>query len=203
METAAAMFRAMSTPSLGVTGVLAALWACAATVGGVTAPSARALDPALPGSIASMWGTFQLAAVVLLGVAAAAPRTLILGPALLLLGEAGDLHLLLAEALGGQGAAPHVWAKSAMAAALALLAAVPLLRVAGSRPGIGTIIAYFALGWSALALDAAQRAPGWQEPLVASLEEWCEVAMESLLVAASLAALGESLVLRRSDRNFA
>ena len=102
------MSRAMLTPSLGVTGVLAALWALAVTLGGAAAPSARALDPAVAGSVAAAWGTVQLGAIAILALAAAAPWTLILGPALLLLGEAGELHLMLAAAVGGQA-----WAKGA------------------------------------------------------------------------------------------
>jgi hypothetical protein len=197
------MLSAMLTPSLGVTGVLAALWAVAATLGGAEAPSTRALDPAVAGSVAAAWGTLQLGAVALLGLAVGAPWPLILGPALLLLGEAGELHLILAAAVGGQGAAAQIWAKSAAAAALGLLAIAPLFRDVRSRPAAGTIVACLALGGCALALDVAQGELHGQGPLLASLEEWCELTMESLLTAAYLAAVSGSLLLGRLDRRSA
>lgn len=192
------MFRAMSTPTLGVTGVLAVLWLAAAVLGDPDAASGRALDPAVPGSLPAMWATLQLAAVALLGLAVAPLGILSLGPTLLLLGEAGELHALLAQTAFGSGTAAHLWAKAAMATVLGLLAAAPLFRDARSRPGTGTIVAYLVFGGSALALDVGQRGLGGQEALLASLEEWCELALESLLTAAYLAALGNSLLLRRS-----
>lgn len=188
------MFRAMLVPSLGVTAVLAALWAAAIALAGAASPSAHALDPAIAGSISAAWGVLQLAAIPLLGLVVGAPWTMLLGPAPLLLGEVAGLHLRLAEALGG----PGVWTKGALAALLGSLAAAPLLRDPRSRPAAGTIVACLALGGSALALDAAQVGlTGGHAALLASLEEWCELAMESLLTAAYLATLGRSRVLGR------
>lgn len=194
------MLRAMLAPTLGITGVLAALWTVAATLGGVMAPAARALDPAVPGSLAAMWGPLQLATAACFGLAATAPCALILGPALLLLGEVGELHLLLAEAVSGRGAASLPWAKGAAAATLVLVAIAPLCRDAHRPPGTGTIVACLVLGGIALALDAVQGEVRGPEPLLASLEEWSELAMESLLAAAYWAALGNGLVLRPKRR---
>jgi hypothetical protein len=189
------MFRAMLVPSLGVTAVLAGLWIAAIALAGAAAPSAHVLDPAAIGSVSGVWGTLQLAAIPLVGLVADAPWIMLLGPVPLLLGEVAELHLLLAEAFGGTG----VWTKGALAALLGSLTVVPLLRDSRSRPTIGTIVAWLALGGSALVLDAAQVGlTGGHAPLLASLEEWCELAMESLLTAAYLAALGRSFILGRS-----
>ena len=188
------MFRAMLVPSLGVTAVLAALWAAAIALAGAASPSAHALDPAIAGSVSAAWGVLQLAAIPLLGLVAGAPWTMLLGPAPLLLGEVAGLHLLLAEALGR----PGVWTKGVLAALLGSLALAPLLRALRSRSTKGTIFACLALGAAALALDAAQVGlAGRDAALLASLEEWCELAMESVLAAAYLAALERSHVVGR------
>ena len=183
------MLAAMLTPSLGVTGVLAVLWILAAMLAGTAAPCARALDPAVAGSVAALWGPFQLGVVVLVGLAASAPWTVILGPVLLLLGEAGHLHLLLAGMVGGQPALPHLWAKGMVAGALGLLALATLFREATGRGAAATAVACIVLGGSALALDVVQTGMSGQQPMLASVEEWCELALESLFAAACLTVL--------------
>jgi hypothetical protein len=183
----------MLTPSLGITAVLAALWSVSATLGTTHALSARALDPAVAGSLTVAWGIGQLVAAVLLGLALMAPWPLVFGPGLLLIVEIGDVHSILAATIGGQGAVPHAWAKGAIAAAIGLLAIAPVF-AARFRIGSGTLVAYLMLGGAALALDAKHGALHGLAPLLSSVEEWFELVMQSLLTAAYLTALHNSRV---------
>ncbi|MGD9511341.1 MAG: hypothetical protein AB7I59_25810 [Geminicoccaceae bacterium] len=178
------------------------LWIVAAMLAGSADPCSRALDPAVAGSVAALWGPFQLGVVVLVGLAASAPWTVILAPVPLLLGETGHLHILLAGMVGGQHALPHLWAKGTLTGALGLLALATLFREATGRREAGTAVACVVLGGSALALDVVQMGTGGQQPMLASLEEWCELGLESLFAAACLAVLADRRMLGRSARRF-
>ena len=108
----------------------------------------------------------------------------------------GDMRLVIgASSLGTVFEWYDFFVYGILAALLGSLAVAPLLRDPRSRPSTGTIVACLVLGGSALALDAAQVGlTGGHAALLASLEEWCELAMESLLTAAYFATLGRSRV---------
>ncbi len=89
----------MLAPNLGVTAMLATLWSVAAISGGIDGSAARALDPAVDGSLADVWALLQLATLLLVALSVAAPWPLVTAPGLLLLGEAGRLHLHAAALL--------------------------------------------------------------------------------------------------------
>ena len=72
------MPRRMLAPNLGVTAMLATLWSVAAISGGIDGAAARALDPAVDGSLADVWALLQLATLLLVALSVAAPWPLVM-----------------------------------------------------------------------------------------------------------------------------
>ena len=70
----------MLAPNLGVTAMLATLWSVAALSGGIDGAAARALDPAVDGSLADVWALLQLATLLLVALSVAAPWPLVTAP---------------------------------------------------------------------------------------------------------------------------
>ena len=189
---------AAAAPTLGITAVLAALWLLATVaglaLGGPCAEAAAALDPARPGSIVDGWGTGLLGLATILALSMPGSRLLSLTPALLLLGEAGELHLraaiVLAGAMGSPGALPAV--KLAAGLTLGGLALVPLLVrhrscIFGPQrlPGLALLLA--GGGAAAALLDLAQHVVGaWGRDILPGAEEWIEVWLYALLARAYL-----------------
>ena len=180
-------------PTLGVTGALAMLWLIAVALDGAGSQAARALDPAHGGSIPAIWGVTQLAAVLALALAMGGPGVATMAPALILAGEAGKLHLAIAELLGRVSGLDSAWLKAATAGSLGGAALVFLAAGRRSAPGIGVLLACAALGSAGLCLDLARmHSPDSLRWACDSLEEWCELALASLLAAACISQLEES-----------
>ena len=177
----------MLAPNLGVTAVLATLWSVAALSGGIDGSAARALDPAVDGSLVDVWALLQLTILMLVALSVAAPWPFVAAPALLLLGEAGELHLRAAALLANFHGAPDPVAKAAATGVLVLAALVPLLWPRRRILAPGSLLACLGLGIGGLVLDVAHPTqPGWSAGTWATLEEWLELAAQSILTSACL-----------------
>ena len=189
---------AAAAPTLGVTAVLAALWLLATLAGladgGTYAQAAAALDPGRTGSIVDGWGIGLLGFATLLALSRPDARLLALTPGLLLLGEAGELHVrcaaFLARGMGSSGALPA--AKLVVGLALGGLALVPLLmrhRSCIDKPAYRRGLALLLAGGGAAAagLDLCEHAAGARgRDILLGTEEWIEVWLYALLAHAYL-----------------
>ena len=188
---------AAAAPTLGVTAVLAALWLLATLVGlvdGGTYAGAVALDPGRTGSIVDGWGIGLLGFATLLALSRPGARLLALTPGLLLLGDAGELHLrcaaFLVGGMGSSGALPI--AKLVAGLALGGLALVPLLvRHRSCFDGLAyrrELALLLAGGGAAAAgLDLCEHAAGARgREILVGAEEWIEVWLYALLAHAYL-----------------
>lgn len=179
------MLRDALTPTAGVTGALLLLWLGAVALDGSASQAARALDPAIGGSISDIWGVAQLAAVAALALVRGGAWGAALPPALLLAGEAGELHLAVARQLGALSGLDAAWLKAAAAGSLGAAALAIMAAHTRSLAGAGLLLATGVLGSAGLSLDLAQaQLPVALRRVPGSLEEWCELAATSLLTAA-------------------
>ena len=135
----------MPTPNLGVTALLATLWSIAALSGGIDCAAARALDPAVDGSLTDVWALLQLAILMLVALSVAAPWPLVTAPALLLLGQTGKLHLHGTALLAGSHWVTDPVAKAAATGVLVLAAIGPLV---GPRRRLASILVRYLLSAS-------------------------------------------------------
>jgi hypothetical protein len=185
--------------NLGVTALLATLWSVAALSGGIDGAAARALDPAVDGSLADAWALLQLAILMLVALSVAAPWPLVTAPALLLLGEAGELHIHAAALLASDHWITDSVAKAVALGALVLAAVGPLVGLRRSLVDSGAILAFCVLGMGGLILDATHgtqtSSPGmaWT-----TLEEWSELAAQTKLTSACLKSVCDRLYSGRS-----
>lgn len=179
------MLRDALPPTLGVTGALSLLWLGAVALDSPDSQAARALDPAIGGSISDIWGVAQLAAVLALALVRNAWGAA-MAAALLLAGEAGELHLAVARQLCAFSGLDVAWLKAVAAGSLGA-AALALVSASTRPPAAGLLLACGALGSVGLSFDLAQaQLPVDLRSACGSLEEWCEIALASLLAAASV-----------------
>ena len=179
-----------AAPLVGVTAVLFALWLLAALLGGPLAPAATALDPALPGSLGAVWGDALLLSVLAAGLAGATPRRLSMVAAVLLAGELGSFHLVLAPPVAAALALPAPSVKAGLAAVLGLLALVLLAHLPRTSRPVWSLRICVAAGIGAGALDGLHAGPvaadvAW----LAAGEEWCEILVATMLGRCALATL--------------
>jgi hypothetical protein len=186
-------------PNLSVTAVLATLWSVAALFGGIDGAAARALDPAVDGSLADAWALLQLAILMLVALSVAAPWPLATAPALLLLGEAGELHIHAAALLADCHFVTDPVAKAAATGGLALAALGPLIWPRRKLVDSGAILAFCALGIGGLILDVTHGTPsGWPGMASTTLEEWLELTAQTILTSACLEYVYDRLCSGRS-----
>ncbi|MFL5333882.1 MAG: hypothetical protein ACJ8H8_12060 [Geminicoccaceae bacterium] len=189
-----------AAPTLGVTTTLGGLWIVASGLGlahGQLCPlAAAALDPSSAGSIVDCWAMGLLALATLLALSWPGSRLLAITPALLLLGDAGELHLRWARSLIGQSGASNALPMAKLVASLALgaLALAPLLlpRHRNCTVGFGHLqrlaLQLCCGGAAAIVLDLCEHGAGPQvRPMLLSCEEWLEVFSYALLARGYLA----------------
>jgi hypothetical protein len=177
----------MPTPNLGVTALLATLWSVAALYGGIDSAAARALDPAVDGSLTDAWALLQLAILMFVALSVAAPWPLVTAPAVLLLGEAGKLHLHATALLAGSHWVTDPVAKAVATGVLVLAAIGPLVGPRRRLVDSGAILAFCVLGMGGLILDVPHGTPTCLPGMAwTTLEEWFELAAQTILTSPCL-----------------
>ena len=186
-------------PTLGITATLALLWLVAAAQAGPDSATAAALDPGRAGSIGDWWGDLQLTVALLAAVAMPEFRVLALAPAALLAGEVGEVHIhaatMLAAATGADQHLAELKATAGIVLGLAALGAT--VRIRHLSCWLGMLVALVLGGAASVLVDAGQ-VLGFGGPWWSASEEWCELAVYSVVTAMIL-----SVAIKSRYRTFA